>query len=299
MYKYESEKFMNNLFEGVYIVDKKRKIVFWNKGSENITGYKAEDVVNAHCYQNILNHVDETGKRLCFEGCPLQRTLRTGETVENQVFLSHKSGYRIPVSVKTLPLFDDDGNIVAAVEVFTDSRYKEDKYLENLELKNAAQYDELTQVYNRKFLDFKLKNLLSESTQFDREFGVLFIDIDHFKNINDQYGHNIGDEILKIVSTTIRNGLRPDDTFGRWGGEEFVAIIDTDSLDTLHDIAERIRMLVFNSNYKTDNSEIIRASISIGGTIYEKGESSSALIKRADKNMYSSKNSGRNRVTVN
>jgi diguanylate cyclase (GGDEF)-like protein/PAS domain S-box-containing protein len=299
MYKYESEKFMNNLFEGVYIVDKKRKIVFWNRGSENITGYKAEEVVNAHCYQNILNHVDETGKRLCFSGCPLDHTLNTGEPTENQVFLSHKSGYRVPVSVKTLPLFDDDGNIVAAVEVFTDSRYREDKYLENLELKSAAQYDELTQVYNRKFLDFKLRNLVSEVTQFERNFGVLFIDIDHFKSINDQYGHNIGDEILKIVSTTIRNGLRPDDTFGRWGGEEFIAIINTDNLDSLHDIAERIRMLVFNSNYKTDSSEIIRASISIGGTMFRKGESSSTIIERADKNMYLSKNSGRNRVTVN
>jgi diguanylate cyclase (GGDEF)-like protein/PAS domain S-box-containing protein len=299
MYKYKSEKFMNNLFEGVYIVDKKRKIVFWNSGSENITGYKAEEVVNAHCYQNILNHVDETGKRLCFSGCPLEHTLKTGEPTENHVFLSHKSGYRVPVSVKTLPLFDDDGNIVAAVEVFTDSRYKEDKYLENLELKSAAQYDELTKVYNRKFLDFKLKSLVSEVNQFEENFGILFIDIDHFKSINDQYGHNVGDEILKIVSTTVKNGLRPDDIFGRWGGEEFIAIINTDNINTLHDIAERIRMLVFNSNYKMDNSEIIRASISIGGTMFKEGENTSALIERADKNMYSSKNAGRNKVTVN
>ena len=90
-----------HLFEGVYIVDTTRKIVFWNSGSEKITGFTAEEVVNKQCYSNILRHVTADGKELCFGGCPLHKTLDTGEVQQNQVFLHHKDGHRIPVMVKT------------------------------------------------------------------------------------------------------------------------------------------------------------------------------------------------------
>lgn len=76
-----------HLFEGVYIVDKNRKIIYWNDGSEQITGYSAKEVTNSLCYQNILQHVDESGKHLCHDGCPLQKTLDNGIINEAHVFL--------------------------------------------------------------------------------------------------------------------------------------------------------------------------------------------------------------------
>ena len=115
-------------FEGIYIVDINRKIIFWNSGSERITGYKAEEVMNEHCFNNILRHVTQDGTALCFGGCPLHHTLQTGETQLNHVFLKHKEGYRVPVMVKSLPIYDNDQKVVGAIEVFTDESFQKNVF---------------------------------------------------------------------------------------------------------------------------------------------------------------------------
>ena len=109
------------LFEGVYVVDKDRKIIYWNEGSERITGYQSEEVVNKHCFDNILQHVDEEGKLLCFSGCPLQYTLETGVINHANIYLRHKKGYRVPVSVKSIPIYDNDNKVIAAIEIYLPS----------------------------------------------------------------------------------------------------------------------------------------------------------------------------------
>lgn len=297
MYKYNHTDFISNLYEGVYIVDKSRKIVFWNSGSEEITGYKSEEVVNSKCYNNILKHVDKDGKSLCLDGCPLQDTLITGKMNENHVFLEHKHGYRIPVSVKTIPLYDDKNNITAAVEVFKDLRLSEIHYNENIKLKEIANVDLLTDLYNRRYLDFQLENWIKEAKSFDLGFALLFFDIDYFKNINDAYGHNIGDEILKVISNTLKSNLRPGDIVGRWGGEEFIAMIKTNDNDFLFNLAQRLRRLCQNSSYKLKD-KLLSVSVSIGATFYHKSDSGQSLIARADQAMYQSKQTGRNKVTI-
>ncbi len=297
MYNYDTNLFMTNLYEGVYIVDTQRKIVFWNTGSELITGFSAKEVTQSHCYDNILNHVDASGKQLCFVGCPLQKTLLTGEIQEANVFLHHKEGHRIPVSVRTMPLYDEAGTIVAAVEVFTDMRYQQEAFEENRRLKRMLETDNLTQIYNRQYLEFKLKSAIQESETFETGFAVLFIDIDYFKNINDTYGHNVGDKALRLLSKTLRSNLRPGDIIGRWGGEEFIAIINNVVTDELLIIAERLRVLCSHSSFKHQETEI-QMTVSIGGTLYQPGESLDQLVERADKCMYQSKQKGRNQTTI-
>lgn len=297
MYKYDQNDFLSNLYEGVYIVDKNRKIVFWNSGSEEITGYKSEEVVHSHCYNNILKHVDKNGKKLCFDGCPLQATLLTGEINENDVFLEHKHGYRIPVSVKTMPLFGDNNEIIAAVEVFKDLRLSQVHYEENKKLKEIANMDLLTGLYNRRYLEFQLNNWVNEAKDFNSAFALLFFDIDFFKRVNDTYGHNVGDEVLKIISNTLVSNLRPKDILGRWGGEEFIAMIKTSDIGVLSDLAERLRHLSENSSYQLED-EVLSVTVSIGGAFYQDKESIQSLIERADKAMYQSKTKGRNQVTI-
>lgn len=297
MYNYDTDKFMKNLYEGVYIVDKNRKIIFWNSGSEQITGYKSSEVFNSHCYQNILKHVDKTGKKLCYDGCPLQNTIETGRINENDVFLEHKKGHRVPVTVKTFPLYDDDEKIVAAVEVFTDTRFRELQYYENKKLKQIVQTDPLTNLFNRRYLELHIKNCCVEANEFNSLFGILFFDIDHFKHINDQYGHNIGDGVLKVISKTLTSNLRPGDIIGRWGGEEFIAVIKTTDNFSLDELANRLRKLCQNSSYKHKGNSI-QVTVSVGGTLYKPNESIKSIIARADKAMYESKKTGRNKVTI-
>ncbi|KFZ27385.1 MAG: Response regulator PleD [Candidatus Izimaplasma bacterium HR2] len=298
MYDKKYLELLSYLYEGVYVVDQQRKIVFWNKGSEEITGYSAEEVTESYCYNNILRHVTEDGKNLCFDGCPLHHTLATGELQEADVFLHHKEGHRIPVKVKSIPIYDSEENIVAAIEVFTDERYKKDTYSENRKLKELLVTDPLTKISNRRYLDFHLESCKKEADEFETTFGLLFFDIDKFKGVNDTYGHDIGDEILKLMSRTISSNIRGDDKVGRWGGEEFIAVIKIDHLGGLEKIANKLRLLVSKSEHKLENDKELRVTVSIGGTLYKPGESLIELVKRADSYMYQAKEKGRNRVIV-
>lgn len=289
---------LSHMYEGVYVVDKNRKIIFWNQGSEIITGFKSEEVVQKSCFNNILRHVTEDGKELCFDGCPLHDTLATGNINEANVFLHHKDGHRVPVTVKSIPLYEGD-NIVAAIEVFTEnSSTAKETIVENRELKKLLVTDELTQIPNRRYLDFHLQNIHKEKEEFNLKFGILFFDIDLFKNVNDTYGHNIGDEVLKMVSKTLSSNLRLEDKIGRWGGEEFIAVLQVSRESSLEKIANKLRILVSKSTFKTSKDENISVSISIGGAIIKDGETIEQLIERADNNMYISKKTGRNKVTV-
>jgi len=287
-----------HLFEGVYIVDKNRQIVFWNEGSEQITGYSAEEVTNSICYQNILQHVDESGKHLCHDGCPLQKTLNDGIINEARVFLKHKEGHRIPVMIKTMPIHDAAQNIVAAIEIFTDERFRKQMYKENAELKDKLRTNPLTQAANRIFLDFHLNKRIEEAKKFSMPFGVLMIDIDHFKAVNDTYGHIVGDEILKKVANSLLSNVAKTDIVSRWGGEEFVLVIDVDNKEDLEKIAERLRSVVMTSSFKIDDGTTIGVTVSIGGTMVNRDDDSASLIARADGHMYDAKRSGRNRCQI-
>lgn len=287
-----------DFFEGVYIVDTTRKIIFWNSGSERITGYTAKEVLNKHCFNNILRHVDSNGKELCFNGCPLHSTLATGKNSNSEVFLHHKEGHRVPVSVKSMPLKDEKGIIIGAIEVFTDLRFNKNNYVENRELKELLSTDTLTGIPNRRFLDFYLSNLVNENKQFNTSFGILFFDIDDFKKVNDIHGHNIGDEILKMVAKTLKSNVRGVDRVGRWGGEEFISIISCEKQSELKVVAEKLRILVASSSYQIDSNTNLQVTVSIGGTLYRNEEDITTTIERADKLMYQSKQEGKNKTSI-
>ena len=286
------------LYEGVYVVDQTRKIIFWNEGSERITGYSQAEITNSFCHNNILQHVDDSGKQLCLDGCPLHKTLQDGLIREARVFLKHKDGYRIPVMVKTIPIYDSEQKIVAAIEVFTDERFQKQIYHENIELKDKLRIDPLTQVANRHFFDFQITKRLEEAKLFSNTFGILMMDIDHFKNVNDTYGHLVGDEILKIVAYTLSSNVAKTDLVSRWGGEEFIAIVDVLNNDDLMKIAERLRLLVAASGYQFDEEKTIQVTISIGGTLVTKTDTIKTAIARADKNLYYAKQNGRNQSKI-
>ncbi len=295
--KYD-ENIIPHLFEGVYVVDQNRKIIFWNEGSERITGYSKEEVTNSYCHQNLLQHVDENGKQLCLSGCPLHKTLQDGIIRQAHVFLKHKDGYRIPVMVKTIPIYDQDNKIVAAIEVFTDERFQKQIYQENIELKDILRIDPLTQVANRNYFDFEMTKRLEAAKLFSNTFGILMIDIDRFKNVNDTYGHLVGDEILKIVAHTLTSNVKKTDLVSRWGGEEFIAIVDVLNIEDLEIIAERLRLLVQASSYQLDEDNMVNVTISIGGTLVTKNDTIKTAIKRADDNMYHAKQNGRNQSKI-
>jgi PAS domain S-box-containing protein len=118
------KQLLDNLYDGVYFVDRDRRITYWNRAAEKLTGFSADEVVGRSCFDNILNHVDACGTDLCHGRCPLSFTMEDGCSREADVFLRHKRGHRVSVSVRATPISDDQGRIVGAIEIFSDNSAK-------------------------------------------------------------------------------------------------------------------------------------------------------------------------------
>jgi diguanylate cyclase (GGDEF)-like protein/PAS domain S-box-containing protein len=287
--------------DGVYFVDPNRKITYWNRAAESITGYSPEQVTGRYCMDNILMHVDGQGRNLCKDGCPLKATLEDGQVRESIVSLHHASGHRVPVVVRVMPVYEGE-QITGAVEVFYEEASLAMALSRISELQQAAMLDELTRIGNRRMADSQLAQAFHDLKEHGVPYGVLFIDIDNFKAINDEYGHEVGDRIIQMVARSLSAGLRAYDFVARWGGEEFIVILSNIRAENLEAMAERLRILVENSSFSLitegNGEQHIKATISIGGVMANEGDNSHNLVQRADRNMYKSKRNGRNRVTV-
>jgi PAS domain S-box-containing protein len=211
------ERVLDRLRDGVYFVDRERRILYWNKGAELLTGYSSGEVVGKYCFDNILAHVNGAGCDICLSGCPLAITIHDGECREVEVYLRHKLGHRIPVSIRSAPLMDDGGRIIGAVEVFSDATTKRNIERRVGQLESVAFLDPLTGVPNRRYIELKITQAIQDVQQFGRRAGLMMIDVDHFKHVNDKYGHPIGDAVLCALCNTIMPNLRLGDVLGRWG----------------------------------------------------------------------------------
>lgn len=148
-------------------------------------------------------------------------------------------------------------------------------------------HDGLTGVYNRRYFDIMLPKFIKKAVEYNIKFSVLMLDIDHFKKFNDAYGHDVGDKVLKIVSSTVKEHIRANqDVLFRYGGEEFV-IITMDDLNGAITLAKKINSLEFKGSPE-------RITVSIGIGVYKHGLSGEGVVKLADDNLYKAKESGRN-----
>jgi len=292
----DCKEILNDLREGLYFVDKDRGITFWNKGAELITGFSAEEMVGRFCYDNLLNHVDSNGVQLCLHGCPLQATIQDGICRDAQVYLHHKDGHRVRVNIRVRPM-EQDGKVFGAAEIFSDAGFEEVSDLSVTQLERLALFDQLTELPNRRYIDTFLEHQLSDFTELAIPFGVMMMDLDLFKRINDQYGHSAGDAVLKMVSKTLQSALRKNDFVGRWGGEEFIAILRGVNKAELKAIAEKMRVVTGKSELQQDGAAL-SVTISIGATMICTGDCASAIVQRADEALYQSKHEGRDRVTL-
>jgi diguanylate cyclase (GGDEF)-like protein/PAS domain S-box-containing protein len=287
---------LDTLFDGVYFVDRERRITFWSKTAAKMTGYEAREVVGRRCADNILVHVDGEGTSLCEGLCLLARTIEDGEPREANVFLHHRKGHRMPVSVRVAPIRNAEGRITGGVEVFSDNSRRLAEVQELDRLKQLALVDPVTEIRNRSFMEISLQSVLKEIDRYSWPMGLLFVDIDRFKRVNDSYGHEAGDQILKAVAQTLLQGVRAFDTVGRWGGEEFVLIIRNITDKNLAKLAEKLRALVAKS-FVTLAVCQVGVTVSIGATTFLPEDTVESVINRADALMYRSKAGGRNRVT--
>lgn len=285
---------LDNLHDGLYVTDRDRRIHYWNKAAERITGFSASEIVGRCCPDNILTHVDEHGKVLCLSDCPLVAAMDQGKSVEREVFLHHKMGHRVPVLVRASPILDDDGQVVGAVETFSDNSSKLEALERLEELQRIAFVDPLTGVGTRRYGEEMLHSRMEESRRYGWTFGIMSIDLDRLKEINDRYGHDLGDEALALVARTLVANVRSFDFVARWGGDEFLVIVTNLSPANLQALAEKLGSLVAASNVPSVPD--LQLTVSIGATFSHSSDTVQSLLKRADQLLYDGKGAGRNRV---
>lgn len=281
--------------DSVYIVDENRRIKLWNKSAELLTGFSKKQTINKKCCEHLLNHVDANGKELCRDGCPILKSINSGEPTRSNLFLHHKDGHRVHVDVEIFPLIDSNGKINGAIEVF---RKSTNHCTIDNKTDNTLIRDELTGTWTKKRLIKSLTSRIDQLRIFGWNFAILFIDVDKFKSINDTHGHVTGDKILVMIAKTLMSNLRAGDEIYRYGGEEFVIVLpDIKDQEHLFQISEKLRKLV-ESCFLETNGTLLNATISLGGIIATGNDSAESLISKADKLMYAAKKSGRNKSMI-
>jgi len=182
---------------------------------------------------------------------------------------------------------------------FAEASSELDKIRDSLEqAEERAKTDALTGLANRRALDEFFRRAQVRAMERGEPIGVFLIDIDHFKTFNDNYGHQIGDQVLKLMTTVLREHLRDNDLAARYGGDELLAVLPGADLETCRQIAERIRSVVAERRIRrrSTGEEISSITISVGVAEFRPGESEESLIERCDRALYRAKRDGRNRV---
>lgn len=272
--------------EAIMITDSAYNIVMVNRAFSEITGYAADDVLGKN--PRIL----KSGRQSKEFYLEFYDSLHTRDYWRGEVWNKRKNGEVFPEWVTVSVLRDEKGAATHYIAIYLDitERKKEEERIQYL-----ANYDVLTGLPNRYLLNDRVGQAIALAQRHQTRIAVFFIDLDHFKNINDSLGHDVGDELLKMVAQRLRSCLRRSDTIARLGGDEFVALlVDLDSEDEVAFVAEKM----VDSLLEPFVVGEYRLSVtpSIGASIYpDDGDTTVQLLRNADLAMYRAKNTGRNR----
>jgi len=298
MYK----KILDVLNMGIVIIDSQYTILEWNRWMEIHSGILSKDIEGSI----LFHHFPQLSNPGFIRG--FKSVMKFG----NYVYFSQKlHNYLFPFKITgqyaqyydfmqqsctMTPLVGSDGKtekVVLSVNDVTESVYLEKS------LKMMTQQDGLTGIYNRRFLDLRLEEEYKRYMRSGRSFSLLMIDIDNFKKVNDSYGHQFGDQVLKVIAVCCSSSVRGSDIVARFGGEEFtIALMDSDVKGALA-FAERLRMKIEQTRVTNENGVSISVTASIGiASIEQSLAEHKQILGNADKALYASKESGKNCVTV-
>ncbi len=283
-----SSAVFEHTMDGVLITDSENRIMHVNDSFSDITGYTAQDVMgkspkifksgthDKYFYDQMWDKLTENGY---WQG------EITNRRKDGEIYIEW-------LSVNTIK--DKNGDIENFIGIFSDVTHQRKDAQEHAYL---ATHDPLTGLSNRLLLNDRLDHAIHHAARFNKCVAAIFCDLDNFKPINDTYGHSAGDAILKHVATAMKDVLRREDTVCRFGGDEFVILIEElDTFGYLQDILEKIHKIT-EKKFKIENNELSIA-MSIGASIYPNdAKTPEALLKCADEAMYRAKNSGKNRIS--
>jgi diguanylate cyclase (GGDEF)-like protein/PAS domain S-box-containing protein len=283
------------LGEGVYILDRMGRLVFMNVEAENILGWKEQELSGKNVHPLVHAHKTASSRQFP-EECPITETVNSGKVyrIAEDVFI-RKDGTPFPVTLVSTPIRDDGeitGSVVAFHDITVRKRTEEALRRANELLARQATTDALTGIYNRLKFNGLLDMEIRKARRYRMPLALIMFDIDHFKSINDEYGHQAGDSVLQEIARTVAQNIRDADLFSRWGGEEFMILVPENELKNALQLAEKLRMKIEAHQFKN----IDKVTCSFGVTQFAEDDTVGSFAKRADDAMYAAKENGRNRT---
>ncbi len=286
---------LDSIFDAVYVVDNLGRVMYWNDCCARITGYMPEEMVGKHYTETPFVGMEKAENVNCSQHGGIAIALDAGMPGTWKGNVQRKNGQLLPIESHVSEIRDEKGNIVGAVEVFRDISAYVSLEQAHRELLQLSRKDQLTSMNNRAAITDFLKAEIERAHRYRTPLSVVMVDIDHFKRINDRYGHEAGDKVLAKIGSILQYNIRKPDMVGRWGGEEFLIITPNSTATNAGKLAERIRLLI-KEIPDGDLPETITASFGVAEFSHEAGMDK--MLYHADMAMYNAKEGGRDRVEI-
>jgi diguanylate cyclase (GGDEF)-like protein/PAS domain S-box-containing protein len=279
--------------EAVLRTDAQSHITYLNRMAEDMTGWR-RDEARGHPVAEVLRIIESVSGTafVTVAGMVAQKEKTTAEIANcRDCRLVRRDGFEFGVDIKVAPIYDHDGSVAGSVVAFHDVSAARAK---TLEMSHSAQHDVLTDLPNRALFNDRLTQAIVLAKRQDNQLAVMFVDIDHFKKINDSLGHDVGDKLLQSVAKRLVASVRRSDTISRMGGDEFVVLLS--QVEHAGDAAFSARKILraLSVPYLINNKSL-DINVSIGVSTYPAdGQDAEGLISTADNAMYEAKQHGRN-----
>ena len=288
------KRLLDNMHDAAVFIDAAFRVTFWNHGAERLTGIGTSSIRQRKWSSRLLTMRNEKGGLLADDDCPVVSAIKSGAQSLRRLTMSGRTGQPMAVDTHTIPVVSDDGTIRGAILLLHDasSETSLEKRCQNLHEK--ATKDPMTQVANRAEFDRALEMFINTHKQHQVPCSLIICDLDKFKLVNDTYGHQAGDETIKILATLLKNSCRPGDFVARYGGEEFVMLCADCDNATVARRAEQVRKALANTPQPALNGREVTASF--GVTEIQPGDTSETMLRRADRGLLMAKAKGRNVV---
>ncbi len=296
----QSHLFLNSIINSIRdpfcIFDNEYRIVSANKGYAEMKGMNLEDLAGRKCHELFHNR-----NAVC-RHCLVEKTFRSSDPCAKEKKVRYADGFEGWIELYTYPIFDD-GRVRSVIEYARDvterKRAEEQNRKLIAELQHLSKTDPLTGLFNRRAIIEGLEHEIERVKRHCHELSLIFCDVDNFKQINDTYGHSVGDNVLRFVANMLNRYIRRIDLSGRYGGDEFMLVLPQTQAEGAEHLAQKIRLLFENNQFPLEDGSIIDVSLSLGVAGYVKGiDDLDSLTKKADRALYRSKLEKKNRAAV-
>lgn len=288
------QKLLDSLHDSVMFVDTQMQILLWNRAAERMTGIPAASVTEKQWTPMLIDLQDERERTVTEEECPLAHTLESGVQNKRRLSMRGRGNKRISVDAHMVPVIGRDGTAYGATLVLHDASSQVTLEERVQTLHQKATRDPLTKVANRAEFDRVLKSFVETHLEQGCPCSLIICDVDRFKRINDNYGHQAGDEALVSFASLLRRSCRPGDLVARYGGEEFVMLCADCDNNSATERAEEIRGQLADIPQPALDGKCMTASF--GVTEIQLGDTPETMLRRSDRALLQAKDYGRNRV---